>query len=49
MKTKEIVKKDFDAVKFMRQTRDKISLEIQNMNFEELKKYYADHRLKFAK
>ena len=49
MKTKEIVKKDFDAVKFMRETRDKISLEVQNMNFEELKKYYADRRLKFAK
>ena len=49
MKTKEIVKKDFDAVKFMRDTRDKISLEIQNMNFEELKKYYAERRLKLAK
>ena len=49
MKTKGIVKKDFDAVKFMRDTRDKISLEIQNMNFEQLKKYYAERRLKFAK
>ena len=49
MKTKEIIKKDFDAVKFMSNTRDKISLEIQNMNFEELKKYYADRRLKLAK
>ena len=49
MKTKEIAKKEFDAVKFMRDTRDKISLEIQNMNFEQLKKYYADRRLKFAK
>jgi hypothetical protein len=49
MKTKEIVKKEFDAVKFMRETRDKISLEIQNMNFEQLKKYYADRRLKLAK
>ena len=49
MKTKEIVKKDFDAVKFMRDTRDKISLEIQNMNFEELKKYYEQRRLKLAK
>ena len=38
MKTKEITKKEFDAVKFMRDTRDKISLEIQNMNFEQLKK-----------
>jgi len=49
MKTKGIVKKDFDAVKFMRDTRDKISLDIQNMNFEQLKKYYAERRLKLAK
>jgi len=49
MKTKEIAKKEFDAVKFMRETRDKISLEIQNMNFEELKKYYEQRRLKLAK
>ena len=49
MKTKKTVKKDFDAVQFMRETRDKISLEIQDMNFEELKKYYAERRLKFAK
>ena len=46
MKTKEPLKKDFDAVKFMRDTRDKISLEIQNMNFEEVKKYYEQRRLK---
>ena len=49
MKTKEITKKDFDAVKFMRETRDKISMDIQNMNFEELKRYYAERRLKLAK
>jgi hypothetical protein len=49
MKTKETAKKEFDAVKFMRDTRDKISLEIQNMNFEELKKYYEQRRLKLAK
>ena len=49
MKIKETIKKDFDAVKFMRETRDKISSEIQNMNYEELKKYYAERRLKFAK
>jgi len=49
MKTKEIVKKEFDAVKFMRETRDKISLETQNMNFEELKKYFEQRRLKYAK
>jgi len=49
MKTKEIVKKEFDAVKFMRETRDKISLETQNMNFEELKKYFEQRRLKYTK
>ena len=49
MKTKKIIKKDFDAVKFMRETRDKISLEIQNMTFEELKKYYEQRRLRLSK
>ncbi len=37
---KESVKKDFDAVKFMRETRDKITLEVKGMTFEELKKYF---------
>ncbi len=49
MKTKEKVKKEFDAVKFMRETRDKISIETQNMNFEEIKKYFEERRLKLAK
>jgi hypothetical protein len=49
MKTKEKVKKEFDAVKFMRETRDKISLETQNMNFEELKKYFEQRRLRYSK
>ena len=31
--------KKFDAVKMMREIRDKISSETQNMTFEELKKY----------
>ena len=34
--------KDFDAVKMMREIRDKISHETQNMNFEELKAYIAN-------
>ena len=38
MKNKTI-KKTFDAVKMMRDIRDKISLETQNMTFEELKHY----------
>ena len=31
--------KSFDAVKMMRDIRDKISAETQNMSFEELKAY----------
>ncbi len=31
--------KTFDAVKMMRDIRDKISSETQNMNFDELKAY----------
>jgi hypothetical protein len=37
MKTKK--EKSFDAVKMMREIRDKISLETQNMTFEDFKKY----------
>ena len=32
-------RKTFDAVKMMREIRDKISTETQNMTFEELKAY----------
>ena len=38
MKTKNKDKK-FDAVQMMRKIREKISLETQNMSFEELKNY----------
>ena len=31
--------KDFDAVKMMREIRDKISIETQNMTLAELKEY----------
>lgn len=31
--------KSLDAVKMMRDTRDKVSLETKNMSFEELKAY----------
>jgi len=44
METKEKTKA-FDAVKMMRDIRDKISDETQNMTLEQLKKYVAD-RLK---
>ncbi|NNM93890.1 MAG: hypothetical protein HKL88_00320 [Bacteroidia bacterium] len=41
MKTKSKKwKKTFDAVKSMREIRDKISLEIADMNFKELKAYF---------
>lgn len=43
MKTEK--EKSFDAVKMMRDIRDKISSETQNMTFEELKKY-IDSRIK---
>ena len=42
-------KKTFDAVKSMREIRDKISLEIADMNFEELKAYFKKQRLHKAK
>ena len=44
METKEKVK-TFDAVKMMRDIRDKISDDTQHMTLEQLKKYIAD-RLK---
>jgi len=44
MKTK-INEKSFDSVKMMREIRDKISFETQDMTFEELKKY-IDSRIK---
>jgi hypothetical protein len=37
--------KAFDAVKMMREIRDKITKETQNMTLDELRKYIAD-RLK---
>jgi hypothetical protein len=47
-KTKEKSIKGFKAVKFMREVRDQISNEIKDMNFEELKKYYEERRLKLT-
>jgi hypothetical protein len=49
MKTKsKKTAKTFDAVKSMREIRDKISLEIADMNFEQLKEYFKKHRLQKA-
>ena len=44
METK--IKKDFDAVKFMRQQRDKMSQKLSNMSKEEILEYYRDKREK---
>ena len=46
MKTKEIKTKDFDAVGFMRQVRDKISIEIADLSKEEMLEYFKKHRPK---
>ena len=44
MKVKKIVKK-FDAVKEMRKIRDEISLDIADMNYEQMKEYFKQPRL----
>ena len=41
--------KTFDAVKSMREIKDKISLEIADMNFEQLKAYFKQKRLQRVK
>ena len=49
METKSKKQKEFDAVKFMRQVRDSISKETEGMNFEQLKKYFEQRRLRLSK
>ena len=50
MKTKsKKTPKTFDAVQSMREIRDKISLEIADMSFEQLKAYFKKHKLQRAK
>ena len=44
MKTNNTVIKGFKAVDFMREVRDKISMDIKDMNFEEIKKYMEQRR-----
>ncbi len=39
-------KKEFDAVEFMRQTRDIISREIADFDFVQLKEYFAKRKQK---
>jgi len=43
---KTTIKKDFDAVKYMRQERDRISREIADMTHEQIKEYFAKRRTK---
>ncbi len=40
MKNKKKIQKDFDAVAFMREARDKISLEITSMTPSEIVAYF---------
>lgn len=44
MKNNKNVIKGFKAVKFMREVRDKISNDIKDMTFEEIKKYFEERR-----
>lgn len=45
MATKTVkIEKGFDAVAFMRKQRDKISKDISNMDFEEIKEYFSKKR-----
>jgi hypothetical protein len=45
MATKTVkIEKGFDAVDFMRKQRDKISKDILNMDFEEIKEYFSKRR-----
>jgi len=46
MKTNSTAIKGFKAVDFMREVRDKISMDIKDMNFEEIQKYMETRRLK---
>jgi hypothetical protein len=42
MATKTVkIEEGFDAVAFMRKQRDKISKDIANMDFEEIKEYFS--------
>ena len=40
MKTNKKIKKEFDAVQFMRQVRDKISVEICDLSTEQVLEYF---------
>jgi hypothetical protein len=42
---KKAIIKDFKAVNFMREVRDKISADIKDMNFEQIKKYFEKRKV----
>ena len=42
MKTKRKIKKEFDAVQFMREQRDRISYEICNLSREQILEYFKN-------
>ena len=44
MKTKIKIDKEFDAVKMMREIRNRISADIVDMNFEQLEKYFKTRK-----
>lgn len=46
MKNKDKIIKGFKAVKFVREVRDKISNDLKDMNFEQLKEYFEERKLK---
>jgi len=45
MKTKHKTEKSFDTVKVFREIKDKISLEIKDMNYEQLMAYFEKTKL----
>jgi len=49
MQNKDKIIKDFKAVEFMREVRDKIGEDIKEMNFEQIKKYFEERKLNLAK
>ncbi|MEX0811294.1 MAG: hypothetical protein WD048_03690 [Chitinophagales bacterium] len=46
MKTKKTTKKTFDAVKFMREQRDRITKDIMHLSPEEIIKYFEQKQNK---
>ena len=47
-KKQDAVPEGFRAVKYMREVRDRISIDIQDMSFEELIAYFKKRRLEAA-